>query len=74
MLHFFPEYEFTENNASAIMAIKIPNSKFDDDDFDNIIKQITADLPEDDFQVVESSSRRRLLTYHQILQLSLIHI
>ena len=35
------EYEFTENNASAIMAIKIPNSKFDDDDFDNIIKQIT---------------------------------
>ena len=62
------EYEFTENNASAIMAIKIPNSKFDDDDFDNIIKQITADLPEDDFQVVESSSRRRLLTYHQILQ------
>ena len=62
------EYEFTENNASAIMAIKIPNSKFDDDDFDNLIKQITADLPEDDFQVVESSSRRRLLTYHQILQ------
>ena len=62
------EYEFTENNASATMALKIPNSKFDDDDFDNIIKEITADLPEDDFQVVESSSRRRLLTYHQILQ------
>ena len=53
---------------------KIPNSKFDDDDFDNIIKQITADLPEDDFQVVESSNRRRLLTYHQILQSQFIII
>ena len=62
------EYEFTENNASAIMAIKIPHSKFDDDDFDNIIQEITADLPEDNFQVVESKNGRRLLTYHQILQ------